>query len=57
MAAIVDQAGDLDLDVFAEGVKKALPTYARPVFVRILHQVEMTGIYLYSSHYTVPYKV
>jgi len=45
MAAILDQNRDLDLFSLAEGVKKALPAYARPVFVRLLQKVEMTGTY------------
>lgn len=43
MAAIVDESCDLDLTSLAAGVKKSLPSYARPVFVRILQKVEMTG--------------
>ncbi|XP_054281715.1 long-chain fatty acid transport protein 4-like [Macrosteles quadrilineatus] len=45
MAAILDPNCDLDLTSLAEGVKKALPVYARPVFVRLLQEVEMTGTY------------
>lgn len=45
MAAIVDQSNSLDLVSLAEGLKKALPPYARPLFLRVLHQVEMTGTY------------
>lgn len=46
MAAIVDESCDLDLSSLAAGVKKTLPSYARPVFVRILQKVEMTGTVL-----------
>ncbi|XP_075213342.1 long-chain fatty acid transport protein 4-like [Lycorma delicatula] len=45
MVAIVDQSNTLDLSTLAEGVKKSLPPYARPLFLRVLHHVEMTGTY------------
>lgn len=45
MAAILDQDDNLDLKAVAEGVRRALPAYARPQFIRALRQVEMTGIY------------
>uniref|UniRef100_A0A1B6CWE8 long-chain-fatty-acid--CoA ligase n=1 Tax=Clastoptera arizonana TaxID=38151 RepID=A0A1B6CWE8_9HEMI len=45
MAAIVDQSGSLNLNTLAEGLKKSLPSYARPLFVRILNEVELTGTY------------
>ncbi|RZF40359.1 hypothetical protein LSTR_LSTR008789 [Laodelphax striatellus] len=45
MVAIVDQNNTLDLDALAEGAKKSLPSYARPMFIRVLHEVEMTGTY------------
>ena len=44
MAAIVDKDLNINMNKLAEGVKKALPTYARPIFVRIIHEMEMTGI-------------
>lgn len=43
MAAILDPEENLNLANLAEGVKKALPFYARPVFIRILNKVDMTG--------------
>lgn len=43
MAAILDKDATLNLSKFAEGVKKVLPSYARPQFLRILRQLEMTG--------------
>ncbi|KAG8234395.1 hypothetical protein J437_LFUL014613 [Ladona fulva] len=45
MAAIVDEAGNLDLEKLAEGMKKSLPGYARPLFLRVLAEVPMTGTY------------
>ncbi|KAK3920987.1 Long-chain fatty acid transport protein 4 [Frankliniella fusca] len=45
MAAILDQEDNLDLTAIAEGVRKALPAYARPQFIRALRQVEMTGTF------------
>ncbi|XP_063902573.1 long-chain fatty acid transport protein 4-like isoform X1 [Zophobas morio] len=45
MAAIYDPDGTLKLTYLAEGTKKALPFYARPIFVRILKKLDMTGTY------------
>lgn len=43
MAAIVDADGTLNLATLGKGVQENLPTYARPLFVRVLPQVQMTG--------------
>ncbi|KAJ4449471.1 hypothetical protein ANN_00870 [Periplaneta americana] len=45
MAAIVDQDDTLDLKTLAEGVTKALPSYARPQFIRIMRKVDLTGTF------------
>ncbi|XP_023713297.2 long-chain fatty acid transport protein 4 isoform X1 [Cryptotermes secundus] len=45
MAAILDQDGTLNITALADGVKKALPSYARPLFIRILRKVELTGTF------------
>ncbi|GLH04520.1 Luciferin 4-monooxygenase [Gryllus bimaculatus] len=45
MAAIVDEQGNLDLKKLAEGVKKNLPAYARPLFLRVLTSLPKTGTY------------
>lgn len=43
MAAILDPSETIDLKNLAAGVKKALPSYARPIFVRILRKIDLTG--------------
>lgn len=43
MAAIADIDGNIDLTVLASGLTKQLPSYARPLFVRILKEINMTG--------------
>lgn len=43
MAAIVDPEGILDLKAVAEGLKKALPSYACPLFIRVLKEIDVTG--------------
>lgn len=43
MAAIYDPSGSLDTKKLAEGLKKSLPTYARPLFIRLLAELPMTG--------------
>ncbi|XP_071448964.1 long-chain fatty acid transport protein 1-like [Hetaerina americana] len=45
MAAIMDEDGTLDREKLAEGVKKSLPGYARPLFLRVLRELPMTGTY------------
>ncbi|MDZ7685499.1 MAG: hypothetical protein U5O39_11260 [Gammaproteobacteria bacterium] len=47
MAALVltEDAGDLDLDEFANFVKKELPVFARPVFVRVQRELHVTGTF------------
>lgn len=45
MAAILDPEDVLNLNKLAEGIQKELPTYARPIFLRILRKIDMTGTY------------
>jgi solute carrier family 27 fatty acid transporter 1/4 len=43
MVAIVDLDDSLNLTKLADGLNKALPSYARPQFIRIVRKVDMTG--------------
>ncbi|XP_031842232.1 fatty acid transport protein 3 [Nomia melanderi] len=45
MASIYDPDKTLNIKEMAEGVKKALPPYARPLFVRVLSELPMTGTF------------
>lgn len=45
MAAIVDFDGKLDLTQLSAGIKANLPFYARPIFIRILPVILMTGTF------------
>ncbi|XP_078052589.1 fatty acid transport protein 3 isoform X1 [Augochlora pura] len=45
MAAIYDPDNTCNIKEMAEGVKKALPSYARPLFVRVLSELPMTGTF------------
>lgn len=45
MAAIVDPEKKLDLVNLAAGIKGSLPPYARPVFIRIMPELPMTGTF------------
>ncbi|KAI5712827.1 hypothetical protein M8J75_011500 [Diaphorina citri] len=45
MAAIVDTENSLDLKQLISGMQKTLPTYARPLFVRTIREVPMTGTF------------
>ncbi|CAG9854851.1 unnamed protein product [Phyllotreta striolata] len=45
MAAILDPEEKVDLNVLANGLRKTLPSYARPIFIRILSKIDLTGTY------------
>lgn len=49
MAAIVDKDNTLDVSTLSTGLQKALPSYARPLFIRKLNEVEMTGKLVFCS--------
>ena len=42
-AAIVAPSGGLDLAKFLNAVRTQLPTYATPIFLRLVHQLDITG--------------
>lgn len=43
MAAVADPERSTDLEKFGKDLEKALPPYARPVFLRFLNEVNKTG--------------
>jgi len=43
MAAIVDTANTIDLKQFNRNLQLRLPTYARPIFLRLLDKLDLTG--------------
>lgn len=45
MAAIVDPQQKLDIATLAAGIKGSLPPYARPLFIRIMAELPMTGTF------------
>ena len=45
MAAIYDPENTLNIKEMADGLKKSLPSYARPLFIRVLSELPMTGKY------------
>uniref|UniRef100_A0A8C6LU25 Long-chain-fatty-acid--CoA ligase n=1 Tax=Nothobranchius furzeri TaxID=105023 RepID=A0A8C6LU25_NOTFU len=45
MAAVAHTGGCLDLDAFLMGVQKSLPSYAWPVFLRLMPSVDTTGTF------------
>lgn len=45
MAAVVDQESKISFETLAQSLKELLPSYAIPVFLRIVHKVEVTGTF------------
>ncbi|CAJ1053200.1 long-chain fatty acid transport protein 1-like [Xyrichtys novacula] len=45
MAAVAHTEGQFDHDAFLMAVQKALPSYARPVFLRLMPSVDTTGTF------------
>ena len=45
MAAILDVEKNLNLENLAQEMAKVLPQYARPLFVRIVETMDLTGTY------------
>jgi len=45
MAAIVETNGHLDLDIFLNNLRKQLPSYAIPLFVRLVESLDITGTF------------
>uniref|UniRef100_A0A3B4E4L2 Arachidonate--CoA ligase n=1 Tax=Pygocentrus nattereri TaxID=42514 RepID=A0A3B4E4L2_PYGNA len=49
MAAIADPDNTTDLERFSRELEKALPVYARPVFLRFLPEVNKTGTFKFQK--------
>lgn len=49
MAAIADPTHSTDLEKFVKDMEKALPPYARPVFLRFLPEVNKTGTFKFQK--------
>ena len=45
MAAIVDPEHKLDMENLANGIRSSLPAYARPIFIRVLPELPLTGTF------------
>merc|ERR1712105_206337 len=45
MAAIVEDAAKFDLDNFLNNLKAQLPSYAIPLFVRLVTSIDITGTF------------
>ena len=43
MLAIADPKGEVDLEALAKGLDEELPVYARPLFIRIVTKLAVTG--------------
>ena len=45
MAAIVEPTDGLDLNSFLSAIQKQLPSYARPLFLRLVARLDITGTF------------
>ena len=45
MAAILNEDDEIDLKELAAGLRKSLPHYARPMFIRMIKELQLTGTY------------
>ena len=45
MASIYDPENTFNLDEFSDNIKKLLPPYARPLFLRFLNKLDLTGTF------------
>ena len=45
MAALVDPDSLIDMETLGVGIRNNLPVYARPIFIRIMPQLPMTGTF------------
>lgn len=45
MAAIVNTSGKFDIEQLSGGIKSTLPPYSRPLFIRLLKELPMTGTF------------
>lgn len=45
MAAVVDAESKISFETLAQSLRQLLPSYAIPVFLRIVHKVEVTGTF------------
>ncbi|XP_026756910.2 long-chain fatty acid transport protein 4-like [Galleria mellonella] len=45
MCGIVDTDNSLDLDKLAKDLSRELPAYARPIFIRVMNSVDLTGTF------------
>ena len=44
MAVVIENAGSIDMNTLAKDLKKhGLPAYARPCFIRLTKNIELTG--------------
>ena len=43
MAAIHDPDGEVNIEELGKAVKEQLPSFARPLFIRLVKQLDITG--------------
>jgi hypothetical protein len=55
MATIVDEHNNLDLLSLTRALQKSLPPFARPVFIRLTHAVDTTGIEIYLFNHDITF--
>lgn len=50
MAAIVDPDREINLEDFLKKIKKSVPPYAQPLFLRLLDHISVTGELTFVLH-------
>jgi solute carrier family 27 fatty acid transporter 1/4 len=49
MAAIFDPDDEVDIRKLEKAITEKLPSYARPIFIRLVKKLDITGNLAYSS--------
>ena len=53
MAAIFDPDKEVDIKKLGKAITEKLPSYARPIFIRLVKMLDITGKLSYSSYWFV----
>ena len=57
MAAIPDPERRVDLTKLYAGMVDKLPSYARPIFLRFVEEIDVTGLHYFTLILRIQYKL